>query len=160
MSEKNWQYYVFIGMSIVVYTIVIVILLLLGSKLFKQGHRDPNIIKESLIPDSGKGVFASKDYKKDDIVEECNLLLDNTDEITNTIINDYSWSDDHNGEKVTIIPITGKCNMFNHSDNFSIDTSYDLNTKIMILRANTDIKEGEEMYNSYGDGYWESRQKN
>jgi uncharacterized protein len=119
-----------------------------------------NVIKKSLIPDSGRGVFAQKDYKKGDVVEKCIVLLDYTEEISETIFNDYSWGDTHNDKKVSIIPVTGKCNLLNHKDVFNVDTEYDLDKTIMTMTANRDIKKGEELYNSYGGDYWESRQKN
>ena len=143
--------------------ILIMVIILLFTIFFTKKtvvNDSDNIIKKSLIPDSGNGVFAQKDYKKGDIVERCQILLDYTDEIGSTIINDYSWGDEHNGQQVTVIPITGKCNLFNHSDDYNVEVDYDLERKTMKCIATKDIKKGEEMYISYGDGYWDSRQKN
>ena len=144
--------------------ITIIFLIIIIKKYFTNTEviiiDNDNVIKKSLIPDSGRGVFAQKDYKKGDIVEQCIILLDYAEELSETIFNDYSWSDTHNDKEVSIIPVTGKCNLFNDSDNYNVDTEYDLDKTIMKMTANRDIKKGEELYISYGDDYWESRQKN
>ena len=33
-------------------------------------------MKKSLIPNSGRGVFAEKDFKKDEVIEICPLITD------------------------------------------------------------------------------------
>lgn len=149
--------YLLLGLSLIVYTIFLILIIKL---FFSEKSTVENIIKKSLIPDSGRGVFASKNYKKGDVVEECIVLLDYTEEISETIFNDYSWGDTHNDKEVSIVPVTGKCNLLNDSDNYNVDTIYDLDKTIMTLTANRDIKKGEELYISYGDDYWKSRQKN
>jgi hypothetical protein len=43
---------------------------------------------------------------------------------------------------------------YNHSDRPSLETEYDHNNAMVIQRATLDIEVGEEIFTSYGDGYW------
>ena len=46
--------------------------------------------------------------------------------------------------------------MYNHSDDYNVD--YDQTQEnTMVYTANRDIQKGEELYISYGDDYWNSR---
>ena len=102
--------------------------------------------------DEGYGMFAKKNIKKNDIIEECTFLRFEDYNVKSTRLKDYSWS----YKKKNIIPL-GYCSIINHS--------YNPNAKVVITNdflsiiALTNIKKNEEIFISYGSKYWKSRKK-
>jgi len=54
-------------------------------------YTDKISIKKSLIPNSGRGVFANKDFKQDEIIEVCPLITDYKKNFENSKIKDYTF---------------------------------------------------------------------
>lgn len=117
--------------------------------------QDKLIVKQSLIEGGGRGVFANKDFKKDEIVEICPLISDKKDNINKSIIRDYTFKNKFKDEEVIVF---GLCSIYNHLDNNNIHHDQD-NKGNMIYRALRDIKKGEELYVNYGENYWMSRSR-
>jgi uncharacterized protein len=140
-------------------TIVIIIFVLLYLFVFKEkpvySHNDKLIVKESLIPNSGRGVFANKDFKKGDVVEVCPLISDKKENIKNSVISNYTFKNKFKDEEVIVF---GLCSMYNHSDNHNIYHDQDGQGN-MVYTAFKDIKNGDELYVNYGSNYWNSRNK-
>jgi hypothetical protein len=98
-----------------------------------------------------RGVFATKDYKKDDIIEICPTISDKTP-IFQGIVKDYIFKYD---ETDSILAF-GFCSMYNHADDYN--ALWNILSKNQIkMYATKDIKKGEEILTSYGEGYWKSR---
>ena len=116
---------------------------------------DKFIVKESLIPNSGRGVFSNKDFKKGEIVEICPLISDKKENINKSIIKDYTFKNKFKDEEVIVF---GLCSLYNHSDNNNIYHDQDGKGN-MVYKAVRDIKKGEELYVNYGSNYWNSRNK-
>jgi SET domain-containing protein len=105
----------------------------------------------SISPVGDRGVIASKDYKEGDILEVCPCIKQENTEIRGRI-NDYAFSFD---EKHSLIAF-GYCSMYNHSDDNNASWKV-LNENQMIVKAKKNIKKGEEIFVSYGTGYWNTR---
>ena len=110
-------------------------------------------IKQSLIPNSGRGVFAEKDFKKGEVIEVCPLITDYKKNFEKSKIKDYTFRSKFKPDQEVIV--FGMCSMYNHSDNFNVGHNQD--PENMIYKAARDIKKGEELYVNYGTNYWNSR---
>jgi hypothetical protein len=142
--------------------ILIVFVLLQSRPINKIVHatsvkNENNIIKQSKIPNAGKGVFSGKNYNVGEIVEECDYLLEDPNNLIGTSFVDYFWDEMINGQRKAIVPFTGKCNMANHSDDANTEVSYDNNNKKLFLKARKRINKGDEITNNYGFNYWNDR---
>lgn len=115
---------------------------------YKHPHA---IIKTSTINNSGRGVFATKDYKKGEIIEICPCVKTETDKLHGRF-RDYIFG---LNETMSVVAL-GYCSIYNHSD--TPNSSYEvINEYKMNITALKDIKAGEEIFVSYGDEYWASR---
>lgn len=115
-----------------------------------------NIVAQSSIEGTGRGVYASRDYKKNEIVEKCPLVIEDKPRILEkTVLGDYYWAHQDNPKKGVVA--LGLCSLYNHSDDNNVDNYQDLKNDLMIFKANKDIKKGDEMFIHYGDNYWNFR---
>ncbi len=141
-------------------TVITIICVLIYLFFFKEksvvvSHDNKLIVKDSLIPNAGRGVFANKDFKKGEIVEVCPLISDKDENIKNSVVKNYTFKNKFKDEEVLVF---GLCSMYNHSDNNNIEHDQDGKGN-MIYTAGRDIKKGEELYVNYGQKYWSSRGK-
>ncbi len=113
------------------------------AKLFQNAI----VVKPS--PLHGYGVFAEKDISKDEIVEECYTLL--TTESVDDLSNYYFKA----GEK-SALPMGYGC-IYNHSDTPNVSYEFHFDTQLMIFKASMFIKKGEEIFSSYGQDWFSSR---
>jgi hypothetical protein len=98
-----------------------------------------------------RGVFANKDYKKDDVIEICPTISEETSKFQG-ILKDYIFKYD---DKYSLLAF-GFCSMYNHADDYN--ALWNILSKNQIkMYATKDIKKGEEILTSYGEGYWKSR---
>ena len=115
-----------------------------------------NYLAKSTILNGGYGVFANKDYKKDDIVE-VNLylsLIDNKTGLEKYVHDNHLESE---SERKKSLLVLGNGSMFNHKDNENVDAYYTLNYNksngIYVYYATKDIKKDDEMFVNYGENY-------
>ena len=118
-----------------------------------NSYTDKLTIKQSLIPNSGRGVFANKDFKQDEIIEVCPLITDYKKNFENSKIRDYTFRSKFIKDQEVIV--FGMCSMYNHSNKYNVHHTQD--PENMIYTASRDIKNGEELYVSYGVDYWDTR---
>jgi len=136
--------------------ILIVIYFIMNKKDYtinNQTYSDKISIKQSLIPNSGRGVFANKDFKQGEIIEVCPLITDYKKNFENSKIKDYTFNSKFIKDQEVIV--FGMCSMYNHSNKFNVHHTQD--PENMIYTASRDIKNGEELYVSYGADYWDTR---
>ena len=107
-------------------------------------------IKNSKI--SGLGVFAIKDIKKGEIIEECPCIEDEDDKFDG-IMKDYVFSSDNQGKSVAAF---GYCSLYNHQENCDAQWSVTDGKKV-VIEAVKDIPLGKEIFIHYGDNYWKTR---
>ena len=98
-----------------------------------------------------RGVFANKDYKKDDVIEICPTITEETSKFQG-ILKDYIFKYDDKYSSLAF----GFCSMYNHSDNYNALWTV-LSKDQIKFYASKDIKKGEEIFTSYGDAYWKTR---
>jgi len=101
---------------------------------------------------SGRGVFANKDYKKNDILEICPTIKISKNFGGPLQKYVYKYNDTYN------LVAYGYCSIYNHSDNPSA-TYRIINENQLEIKMIKDIKKGEEIFISYGDEYWKNKNK-
>ncbi|TAK72924.1 MAG: SET domain-containing protein [Gammaproteobacteria bacterium] len=104
------------------------------------------LVKKS--PIHGYGVFANQDIPAGEVIEECYALP-----ITEQVLNDYAFQ---NGHKKNVL-LLGCGSIYNHSSTPCANFVFDEERFLMIFRANRLIKQGEEIYISYGPEWFSSR---
>lgn len=113
-------------------------------------------IKDSEMLKGERGMFATKYYKKDEIIENCPTLQVSEDDINYpNKINDYVFESNIEGD--VLIPL-GYCGLMNHSEERQNATwTISPTNEFIHMRAIKDIEPGEEIYVSYGKDYWDER---
>lgn len=100
----------------------------------------------------GRGVFATRDFRAGEIVEKCPAVFA-PDDAWGEALRDYVF---RSAEGETAMPM-GYCAMYNHQDDPNTEYTFDRRRKNVVMRATRDIAEGEEIFDSYGDEWWASR---
>ncbi len=113
----------------------------------KQLFLNKVIVKKSRT--HGYGVFAEKTIKKGEIIEECYILVSRGGDKT---LEDYYF--DVNG-KYGIF--TGFGVIYNHSDDPNADYNIYAKRKLAVIKAARTIRKGEEIFVSYGEEWFTSR---
>jgi SET domain-containing protein len=114
----------------------------------------PNIeVRTSII--HGYGIFATKDIKAGEIIEECSFLpmegsFTNLDKTLKRYVFCYP-----KGKPGVPAALLGRGVYFNHSNSNNTDWKTDEENQIFIFFAINDIRAGEELFINYGPGYWE-----
>ena len=153
-SENNNNNHLYlIGGIIIVILFLYYFFMKNNNTLKNNSYTDKISVKQSLIPNGGRGVFAEKDFKKGEVIEVCPLLTDYKKNFANSKIKDYTFRSKFKPDQEVIV--FGMCSMYNHSDNFNVGHNQD--PENMIFTAARDIKKGEELYVNYGENYWNSR---
>jgi SET domain-containing protein len=151
--------------NLIILLLIILFLLVINNKFIRENfyneekeenkkenlieYVDPNIkIRES--SKGGRGIFATRDYQKDEIIEVCPLI--HQEDNFQGLMRDYLFTYKDNKKAVAF----GYCSMYNHDDNNNASWSI-INSEQMKITANREIKAGEEICVSYGSGYWNSR---
>jgi hypothetical protein len=112
-------------------------------------------ISKSLIPQAGKGVFTKIDIPKDTDIEKACIVKVPVKNIEGTPLQDYAFTNPYN-KKIYLIAF-GYGSMYNHSDTPNIHYYYDKDINCIVYESLRDIKAGEELYISYGESWWGSR---
>jgi len=142
------------------YVILFIIIILLLPIFFKYNNIQSYSNTDYIVPSveikmsekiGGRGVFACKDYNIGDIIEICPCIIDDSSKFQGAI-KDYVFTYDISHSLVAF----GTCSIYNHSDNYNALWSV-LSKDQMKFYATKNIKNGEEIFTSYGNAYWESR---
>ena len=105
-----------------------------------------NYISSSNIEKAGFGIFAGKDYKKDDTVE----IVPYVEVDSNNSIHPYTFNSHLDDSKFLIM--LGKPSLINHSiEKENVKYKLDDTDRIMIFYAIKDISKDDEFYLNYGD---------
>lgn len=134
-----------------IFLLIILIIKLFKSNLSHVEYVIPSIEIKKSEKIGSRGVFALKDYKKNDIIEVCPTISEETTKFDG-ILKDYIFKYD---DKYSLLAF-GFCSMYNHSDEYNALWTI-LSKNQIKMYATKDIKKGEEILTSYGDGYWKTR---
>ena len=134
-----------------VYVLIAIVAILIGVLLWNAGRYPHLIIQKS--PKGGRGVYSNIYFKKGSIIEICPLLISKNEKLGDAVIN-YSFKYDNLKKGHGAIAL-GYGSLYNHRDDPNAD--YEIRYKKLIIKAVRDIRPGEEIFISYGDDWWETR---
>ena len=104
-------------------------------------------IDKSKIKNSGRGVFASKDIKKGEIIETSPIIIlefsDFIDTKWNLLFEYYFWMDDF------VVLAMGYASFYNHAKDANSKYEINRDNKTIIFTASKDIKKNQEIYFNY-----------
>ena len=101
---------------------------------------------------NSRGVFANKNFYKNDIIEICPCIKINNLIYPEVPLENYTFK---LNKKYSIVAF-GYCSMYNHS-NTPNALWHIMNENQISIQIIKDIKKDEEIFVSYGDEYWKSR---
>ena len=115
-------------------------------------------IKKSKIKNAGRGVFASVDIRKGEVIEVCPILIfreTDTDLVMKTRLGSYVYAYDKSGSMFAL----GYGSLYNHS--ITPNATYELleypekteQDSELIITAIKSIGKNEEIYFDYGNDY-------
>lgn len=136
-----------IMMGIVIIILIILLLLKYKNKFVMSAY--PIRVDHSSV--SGYGVFATRDIRKGEIIEECPYIDCKQAEIIGKL-RDYVFT--LNPHHVALA--FGYGSMYNHQDDTNAEWAIKDKLEITALK---NIKQGEEIFINYGNGYWKTRSK-
>lgn len=100
----------------------------------------------------GRGVFTNKDFEIGEIIELAPYIEDETDNFKG-VIRDYIFS--INGKLERSVVAFGFGSMYNHSD--SPNARWEVTNKNVKIQCIKPIKKDEEVFITYGNEYWKTR---
>lgn len=115
----------------------------------KQLFQNKLIVKKSSL--HGYGVFAGKNFKKGEIIEECYIISTRGGDKK---LQDYYFKVNNNYGIFTGFGI-----IYNHSDDPNADYFINAKRKLVTFKADRAIRKGEEIHISYGEKWFSSRNK-
>jgi SET domain-containing protein len=105
------------------------------------------IVKKSST--HGYGVFAQKTIKKGEKIEECYFLLSRR--------GDSAFEDYYFDAKGKYAIFLGFGSIYNHSDDPNADYTINIKNRVTTIKAARTIRKGEEIFVSYGEEWFKSR---
>ena len=107
----------------------------------------------SKIEGAGRGVFAARDIKEDELIETCQMIVmdrKSVPHLDKTELGNYyfEWGDDYEGGAIAL----GFGSLYNHSFKPNAYFDQDFSAHVIRVFALTDIKKGNEItFNYNGD---------
>ena len=98
----------------------------------------------------GRGIFANKDFTLDEIIEKAPFIEDQLDNF-NGVTRDYVF----NTKDGKVALAFGYVSLYNHSDNPNAMWYFENDN--IIIKTKNPIKKGQEIFISYGNDYWKTR---
>ena len=106
-------------------------------------------------PIAGNGVFATKNFIVGEIVEIAPIIKEHEDNMKG-LFNDYQFRVSPESSENGIYALAlGYGGVYNHSDNHNV--AWKISGNKIIITAIKPIKKGEEIFLTYGQDYWDSR---
>jgi uncharacterized protein len=104
-------------------------------------------------PLGGRGVFATRDFETEEVIEVCPFLEIPVEEISG-VMDSYVFSSGK-GEHLNVL-LFGYGSLYNHSFDPNVEVREHADDAIAMI-ALRDIAAGEELVHNYGDDYWDTR---
>ena len=98
---------------------------------------------------NGRGVFATDDIKKGEVIEKCPTILMSSEDfnlIKKTTLNYYYFE---YSDKNPAVIVLGYGSLYNHSYAPNSRYLYDYKNDLLVIKAIDDIKKGEEIFFNY-----------
>jgi uncharacterized protein len=95
------------------------------------------------------GVFADKNIRKGEVIEECYAIVD---EENSSLLTNYTYCADDRR-----VFVTGYGMIYNHSNSPNAEYTYNKSNQAVSYKANRFIRKGEEIYISYTKEWFDKR---
>lgn len=128
--------------------VIIGVLVVLVLALFATRRRGAVEKFEGLrvgITAHGRGIFATKAFKKGEVIDVCPVLIA-PNEDWGEAVQEYLFA--HTAKQSALA--LGSCSLFNHSSEPNADRHYEPRTHSLVFTALRDISPGEELRIDYG----------
>ena len=127
------------------------------SSLYTEITRDHNVNKSTEIKltiKKGRGVFAKKNFLKDELIESCQIIpfsADDADKIELTFLSNYwfAWKTEENPSEYGALCL-GDGSLYNHSTTPNAFLFKDYDHNLIHFIAAQDIQMGSEITIKYG----------
>lgn len=133
--------------AVALLVLVVIILIFLLPK-----GSDPLPVEMRASPIHGRGMFATRNIKRDDVIERAPLVvIDRNEDLTNGSLlrkYDIAYKD---GKHAVML---GYASIYNHSDDNNVIWDFEPNEDIIYIKAIRDIQPDEEVCVTYGPRYW------
>ena len=103
----------------------------------------------------GYGVFAGKTFQKGEKIEECYFILTKGGD---QVLDDFYFEAKGKGRYKYAL-LTGFGIIYNHSDEPNADYNINIRNRVTTIKAMKKIKKGDEIFITYGDEWFSSRNK-
>jgi len=116
-------------------------------------------VKRSSV--DGWGVFATGQIRKEEIIEECHLVLLSAKKWAEVdpLLQDYAFGWPRGSKETFGLPFGFGC-CYNHSSDANINWMSDKEKGVYRFFSLRDIEAGEELCHNYGRAYWITYEKN
>ena len=118
-----------------------------------------SIVQKIIVGNSpihGQGVFAATNLRAGDVIERCPyLVIDDDDLAEENRLNDYLFTSPDLSTDYLVIMGYGM--MYNHSSDPNAEWEIDDDNRFVKFSASKDIAAGEEIFQDYGEEYWNTR---
>ena len=107
---------------------------------------------------NGRGVFATANIKKGEVIEVCPIIaVPKSQEkiLRKTLLDDYVFPWATKNQPAVVL---GYGSLYNHSYDPNIEYDEDVKKKVMVFTALRNIKKGEELMSNY-NGDWDSKEE-
>tara|TARA_B100000674_G_C37715654_1_gene857265 strand:- start:149 stop:523 length:375 start_codon:yes stop_codon:yes gene_type:complete len=115
----------------------------------------PKHIEIKETPDMGLGVFATKDFKKGELIERSYLIFTDLTTGNYDYVFNYPLNRKLNEELKRVLPLGYGC-IYNHNDNNNAMWT-ERKKGFFDFVAVKPIKKGEEICTNYGPAYWKGK---
>lgn len=111
-------------------------------------------IEIKVTPKKGRGVFAKKNFRKDELIESCQIISfssEDADKIELTFLSNYwfAWKTEDSPNEYGALCL-GNGSLYNHSPNPNAHVFKDYENKLIHFIASRDIHTGTEITIKYG----------
>jgi uncharacterized protein len=122
------------------------------NKIIQNNTNNIYLKKSKIGGKFGRGIFANKAFKKDEIIERAPYIEDKTSSFTG-LVRDYIFSKNETNSIVAF----GFASLYNHSD--TPNAKWKITDEYVEITAIKQIDADSEILISYGDNYWNTRKE-
>jgi hypothetical protein len=103
-----------------------------------------------------RGVFADADFKQGDVIEYAPVIeIKNASTSTLGTLSDYVFA--HPTDSNKLVLTLGYLSLYNHDDDKNVEYVFDEDNNWYEVKAFREIRNGDELYVSYGSQWWADR---
>jgi SET domain-containing protein len=133
------------------YLFVLILVIIILFLILPKGP-EPLPVEMRPSPIHGRGMFATRDIKKDEVIERAPLVvIDRSEDLTSgSLLRKYDIA--YKDGKFAVM--LGYASIYNHSDDNNVIWDFEPDEDIIYIKSIRDIPKDQEVCVSYGSNYW------